>query len=200
MQPSDVHALFIKPMLTCFDDPPGADPAAFFAELASELAGATEYQLAEAAKVFRRSRKARSFPTMADCIDVVFAQPKSGVGAASEPRISTIPDDDTPQRRDMADRLCIDHPWVQEAARNGWLLGLWDFCRINGRHPDGRELKRIQQVAREVESRIADIQASDGGGLDALNLNGALRRMGDAILDKREKVRRRVLGKMRRAA
>lgn len=51
----------------------------------------------------------------------------------------------------------------RQAAAEGWIIGLWDFCRATGREPDGAEIYRIWdgslRVARELEQMAATCDA-----------------------------------------
>lgn len=145
---------FIEPMLLVFDDPPGSNTTAFFEALADDLGMATQHQLAEAAKHFRRTRKARTFPTIADCVEAVHAQPAAPTGPIA-PAAKVTPahgrhspnDPWSREREALADTLLRGTAIGHRAAEAGWLMVLWDWCRNNQRLPNHGELRRIEQDA-----------------------------------------------------
>jgi hypothetical protein len=67
---SSVRIYFIEPMLKSFNEPPAADVEGFFSGLMGELDRFPNETLEAAVFRFRRTRKYRTFPTIAECIEV----------------------------------------------------------------------------------------------------------------------------------
>lgn len=193
MNHQDTMRLFVVPMRHAFEETPGENEAAFFKTLCEDLADATEYQLVEAAKFIRKTRSARSFPTIAACLMAIAAIPVAPTAEASEKiqsgRDRAMNDPNSRLREAEADELCRSFRWSCEAARAGWLLGLWDFCRHERRHPDGAEMQKIKRTAKLVEERIGDLQT---GSFNVGSMRDACLSLGMGILDKRDAIVKRV--------
>lgn len=79
----------------------------------------------------------------------------------------------------------------RRAAREGWILSLHDFCRLNGRLPsEDWQIRKCIEAARGFNQAYEDV-LNGGGGV----CSKTLERLGDAMLKRRESLRERVLGK-----
>lgn len=90
-------------------------------------------------------------------------------------------------RETLADELIMT-PLGREAAKGGWILGLHDFARREGRAPQGREIDQIRREAKEFDAAYE--KAARGGWPLAREVEA----LGRSMLARRELFRRRVLG------
>ena len=90
-------------------------------------------------------------------------------------------------RTNLADDLILT-PLGREAAKGGWVLGLHDFARREGRAPQDREVDQIKREAKEFDQAYE--RSVRGGWPEARNLEA----LGRSMLARRELFRRRVLG------
>lgn len=81
----------------------------------------------------------------------------------------------------IADKLIVG-PLGREAAANGWILGLHDFCRHNHRLPSENEKGRVILESSEFDEAFADCCAGRGGAAGE-----ALKRLGESMLARRNK-------------
>lgn len=97
----------------------------------------------------------------------------------------------TRDRRKLAYDL-IKGPLGKQAAREGWILSLWDFCRNNGRLPSGpnavREIERCKRTSAEFDEAYAACIRGQGGAL-----NRELEELGASMLAKRERLTAEVM-------
>lgn len=145
---------FIEPMSAFFDQPPGSNAGEFFAALADELSQFGDDFLAAGAKSIRLTRKYRSFPTIAECVEAVRTA-RLDVANTNErgpvtPQYGAKSDDDEWERKVAAWRLCRSD-MGHEARKDGWLVALFDFCRERGRLPVGIEATHC--VSLSAQSR-----------------------------------------------
>jgi len=135
------------------------------------------------------SRTDRRFPLPAE-IRKVCAQ------IAEEDRRGRLIVDASPlANRNMAwaaDRMILARDLLKcetgrTAAREGWILGLWDFCRNNARLPVGEEVRRIK---RESEEFTEAYNTAMRGGFAGAR---ALVALGDQMMARRENLAESVL-------
>ena len=110
----------------------------------------------------------------------------------AERRSGSLPIGDQPSpyanwRETLADDLIMT-PLGREAAKGGWILGLHDFARREGRAPQGREIDQIKREAKEFDAAYE--KAVRGGWPLAREVEA----LGRSMLARRELFRRRVLG------
>jgi hypothetical protein len=131
---------FIEPMSAFFDQPPGSNAGEFFAALSDELSQFGDDFLSAGARSLRLTRKYRSFPTIAECVEAVRT---SRVDTApTSPRTFGKPDDgDDWERKLAAWKLCRSD-MGREARKDGWLVALYDFCREHGNRSHALRLNR----------------------------------------------------------
>jgi hypothetical protein len=113
--------------------------------------------LRRAADDLLATRKIRKFPLPAECMQACRdAQEELAIEAKREndgKRRETIPSDPwSPERVKRADAM-MDSSVGREAANEGWIISLHDFCREQGRLPNGFETVkvRIAALARKAE-------------------------------------------------
>lgn len=95
----------------------------------------------------------------------------------------------TAERLALADSLCRTE-LGRRAAREDWILGMWDFCRKNSRMPDAREVERIITESREADAFIDDAYRD----AHRSQLHRIVAGTADAIRAKRAEKRAMVLG------
>lgn len=148
---------FFRPLRASFTVPQTSDPAGFSADLEEYLGGYTDYQLGEAVKHVKKTRMARTFPTIAECrqaCERFSASPKP-------PRVSTQSSDITRSdafRREQRERdgaaLCRTWPIARQAHREGWLTTLLEFAENELREPTELELRRLKAKAEATDANL----------------------------------------------
>ncbi len=76
----------------------------------------------------------------------------------------------------------LKSPMGRVAANEGWVLGLWDFCRKNGRLPDRKEVGRIKDGAQGFDKSFAEATRIK------TQIGDALVRLGETMLARRHKL------------
>lgn len=154
-----VTELFTGPMLRAFEAPPGSDPAGFFEDLGAEMERFADWQLVEAVKAIKRSRRFRTFPSIAECIDAA----EGAVNPQAKPTPKTF--SVGPEQRQLSDFaaavMCRDEIG-RRALAEGWHLGLVDFIKANHRRPQANETGAIIAMSRKVDDLIHEAGRSDG--------------------------------------
>lgn len=165
---------------------------AWIRSMAEALRGYHPDVLEDAAKQIIATRKYTSFPLPAEC--------KHACNAVAEYRqficrSQTLPefrtstgDEWTSERVKLAYDL-IKSGMGKEAARDGWVLALWNFARKNQRLPSGSEINACKREAEEFNAAYAE--CVKGGWPEAR----ALEKLGSSMLAKREKLSAEVLGR-----
>lgn len=156
MTAHDVVAKFFRPLVGQFRLDVG-DEAAFRAALERELGGATEYQLTQAAERIVRTRKHRTFPSVAECIDAVVTSPLRPPESIEPAPKGTF----TPSRYPpvvMAAQRYID-AWERadergraglERGREGHILRCRHVVDVWSRPDDGRKSATDEERARQL--------------------------------------------------
>lgn len=137
--------LFLSKVRAHFGDPrlaEGVEEKDFYADFIRELSYYSDRCLTLAGQKLVASREKRIFPTLAACI-----------GACREVSMQLAAEGPVQPRKDRnpewskeayaeANRL-ICSEIGRRAAAEGWIIGLWDFCRENRRWPNNFEAKRV---------------------------------------------------------
>ena len=151
---SDPLKFFIEPMLQVFEKPPGSDESAFFRALAGDLSGFSDSALTAGVKTLRETRKYRSFPTVAECLEAV----RTSVSRSQPDHVPV--DSQNSRNTDEWDtkleafRLCRSQMGHRAKAED-WLVACYDFCVSNGRLPESRnEIEFCQWQADESRRGI----------------------------------------------
>ena len=144
---SDPQKSFIEPMLAVFDGPPGGNPGEFFASLTEDLARFSDDHLAASARSLRSSRKYRTFPTIAECLDAARNAVVPGSSSSQSQGYGNQDHNLEWQQKLEAFRLCRN-PVGYRARKEGWIVAMFDFCREYGRAPAGREIEICIEQAR----------------------------------------------------
>lgn len=149
---ANVQAIFIEPLLAVFDAPQGSDPSGFFAALADDLRYFTADALECGMRNLRRTRKYRTFPSIAECV----ASCEAAAGQASAPRAPEKPKPwRDPDREAYAARLCRC-ALGERAERQGWLPGLLEFAYDNERLPEPLEEAGIADKAGAIIAQMEE--------------------------------------------
>lgn len=73
----------------------------------------------------------------------------------------------TPSRLANANRI-IRSPMGQQAAKEGWIGALWDFCRVEERLPSAAsEIARCKRISREADEKAQEVYRGEGGACSA---------------------------------
>lgn len=73
----------------------------------------------------------------------------------------------TPGSIGNANRL-IRSPMGQQAAKEGWIGALWDFCRVEERLPSAAsEIARCKRISREADEKAQEVYRGEGGACSA---------------------------------
>lgn len=169
-----------------FGQPDSVDPAAYLMEIANQIDRFSEADLEKAGDRIIANHRGRTFPTPGEiisaCIDVRSSQSREVVPEGRK-HIEW-----SNARVDLADKL-IATPMGRAAASEGWVLSLHDFIRTKGRLPEQGEIGAIKAKARGFDEAYAAVCAGRGGVC-----SGALRKLGDTFLEKRNKFGRVAAG------
>lgn len=133
-------------------------------QLARKLtAPLTVEQCERAAETALRSG-AKTWPSFDTCLRLlqdaaVLPEARASTGGIHEQRQAreeALREEWSPEAMAKADALIVSSTGAT-AAREGWIVGLWDFCRKNRRLPDDREVSRVR--SKSLESRETVIKA-----------------------------------------
>jgi|SRR5262245_1918393 len=134
--------------------------------LASMHAKLSRFQpeaLQRAADAIIDTRKHGSFPLPSDCLEacekaerlLAMREAARELGALRDPL-----DDWSPKRVAIAYDL-VKCTLGRQAAREGWLLGLWNFCRAHGCHPNGDQVTNLKRTAVEFKRLVVDCRRGE---------------------------------------
>jgi hypothetical protein len=145
-------------------------------ETRKALAGWDLRTLDEAAD--RLAKTCKFFPKPAEVIEVCEAI------ASSRGQYSAPPSnpDWTADAFKAANRL-VHSDMGRQAAREGWIGTLHDFCRINRRMPNGHEISHLKKEAKLFDEAYSQCCTGNGG-----TLGEALKKLGETFLERRNKL------------
>jgi hypothetical protein len=134
------------------------------------------------------TRTERSFPLPAECkkvCDLIASREEieHGVGRLA---VDKVPPQFSDARIKLADDLVMT-PMGKEAAKDGWILALHDFCRDNARLPGGNEIAKVKAVPKGFDAAYRDCMSRTGA------LDKALLRLGDKMITRRKELTDMVL-------
>ena len=128
------------------------DPAAWLAEMERLTKGYSDAELDKAADLVLRRHRGRYFPAVSEILQACAdareeTSPSRPLDTAKWPTwdLSTIKKADELIRSDLG----------RKASAEGWVSGLHDFCRKNGRLPSGREIADCMAMSRGFDDAFA---------------------------------------------
>lgn len=78
----------------------------------------------------------------------------------------------------------------KQAAREGWIVSFWHFCRRHQRVPNGREIDQCKQDSAGIDELYGKAMRGECGPMSE-----ALANLGHSILDKRRKWSEEAMGR-----
>lgn len=166
----------IKRLLMVFGEPETQNPDGYLDEVIRVLKGYTETVQDEACTLLMKTHRGRQFPTPAQC--------RAACQEVEETRSPINPTgteflhpDWQPESFKKADTL-IRSDLGRQAADEGWIGQLHDFCRKKHCLPMHHESGKLKQEARLFDDAYAEAQRMG---------NAALVRLGTAMLKKRDR-------------
>lgn len=165
--------------------PDSEDPGAYLNEVARLLAGFSEAELSKAGDALLSAHKSRSWPTPAQCVDACYAA--RGKPPSPVPEAPKYPE--WSREAIAAANKLVMSDIGRQAADQGWILALHDFCRKERRLPNETEQHRIKRKSLQFNEAYAQCCRGEGGSLGA-----SLRRLGDGMLKRRERLADMVYG------
>ena len=161
--------------------------------MADALRGYSPAILAEAARHIIDHRKYTTFPLPSECREACIAaarRQESQVRAETLPEFrSSMPFWASEERERLANDL-IKSAMGKQAANEGWVLALWNFCLEHARIPTNQaEIGRCRREAKDLDEAYA--MCLRGGWPEAKKWET----FGSSMLAKREKLAAEVLGK-----
>jgi hypothetical protein len=146
---------FMGPLSAVFG--PKRDPLGFVTQIVKRLTGPITAEQAQRAADLALGSGTKSWPSFDTCLRLLETTSKpleaSAPGGRYERRLALEEakrEEWSPEALQAADGLIRD-PMGVTAAREGWIVGLWDFARKNRRLPDHREATGVK--LRSLESR-----------------------------------------------
>jgi hypothetical protein len=174
-------------LVVMYGKPETGDVPAYFAELSKMLVKYSDDELERAGNTIVRTHRGRAFPTPSEIVTAC----EDVRAARSAPRAPANSFEDkypewSKQAFAIADRMTAGEIG-RRAAKEGWILGLHEFCRKQRRMPSSSEMSAIQKDA-EFVTRCA------AGVVDMGHFHGPLQKLAVAMLGRREKLAQKVLG------
>jgi hypothetical protein len=155
---------FIDKLRAHFGDPKladGVDEAVFLADYLKELRHYSESCLHLAATQLITTRDRRTFPTLAECLKVCRDVHEKLAAEVPPPPNKDHWPEHSEKRVKKADRL-IQCPLGRQAADEGWIMGLHEFCRETGKLPDRYEAERVKAKLMAQLAERRPIEAVGG--------------------------------------
>lgn len=177
----------LQRLVVVYGKPETSDVTAYFAELGKMLAKYAGKELELAGDLIVRTHRGRSFPTPSEIVTA--CEDVRASSSPIRPPASSFEEKNpewSKQSFAIADRL-VACELGKRAAREGWVLGLHEFCRKHHRLPSSSEIRPIEQDS-EFVTRCA------AGVVDMGYFHAPLQRFARAIMARREKLARKVLG------
>ena len=180
---------FVQDLATYFTPPRGwtEDQAQGWGKrLEREISHFQPDALKKAADQIIAKRKDTRLPTIADCI-AACAEAKRWLDI--ERGKSQLPFEGMQSAGEgdwSAERVRLAYDLIhselgKQAARGGWVFGLWNFCRVNQRHPKEMEIEKLKKQAAKHRKLVEDCHRGNGGKLSA-----ALATIGESMIAKGE--------------
>lgn len=136
----------------------------------------------------------RFFPAPRECIAACNEARNRMTLAKPRPLLAAPKGDDMSEDRIKFANILVQTEMGRQAAREGWVGTLWDFCRKQARLPTSEhEVAQCRRIAAEVDDLMAQIELGqfDAGALSVAVLKGCCR----SIKAKREDIAGKAFGK-----
>lgn len=171
-----------------YGQPDSPDPVAYLEEMSRMLSRYSESVLDQAADLVLKTHRGRNWPTPAECIraceDVL--ETDRAKEARKAGTVENYPEWSV-TAIERANTL-IQSPLGRQAAREGWISPLWDYCRHAGELPDNEAaIHRCKVIAKGFDEAYAQ-------GEGHPQLAAALKKLGDSMLERRNKLAALALG------
>jgi len=140
----------LRRFMAVYGEPRTPDPDEFLTEFAACLEGCDASALRKATD--RLIRKSAFWPKPAEVLEAV-----SSILAERDRQAESTRRPPTVQEQFRRATGLIQGPLGKTAARDRWVRGLWDFCRIHERLPGEREQREIIGHAREHVEIVAGL-------------------------------------------
>lgn len=169
---------------------------AYADDLMRELSGYSPEVLERARRDMVRKRTKTQTPSVAECLAACAEAKRWSTVETSKDQLISNPAREglsewSPERVGLAYEL-IRTTLGKQAARENWILGLWNFIRRQGRHPAEKEISQLRADAKsfdETHARIVRASPEDWkGGPQMFNavLNRAHEGWAASIIAKRK--------------
>ena len=151
------------------------------------MRGYSSEVLKEAAKRIMRKRNYSNFPLIADCLEAC----KSVLDDRNVGRSPDMgshkgyPEWSHERQRKAAQMICCE--LGKRAAKEGWVISLWDFCRNKDRLPQRHEIDKLIAGSRGTWQAMKEID-------DKNAMAPALRNLEQTLIKRRQKLTELVLG------
>lgn len=168
--------------------------AEYYRELSRLVASYSAAEQDKAADMIIRNHKGKSWPDVPALLTACADARKmlEITNHAHKPeRLWTQDKSWTEERYVLADDLCRTSPVGAQARREGWLQGLHEFIRAQGRVPTGGEIQRIKDTSDFV-ARWA--YGTPEVGIMKDEVQAGYRKLAGTIMDKRKKLEARLFG------
>lgn len=155
---TDAIDKFTRRLMNVFGEPKTTDLGAYLAELANILGGYSDAELQEAATLLMRAAKYRTWPLPAEMLEAAKSARREllAKGRETKPAENHNPDPWSEQAKAAADKL-INSDLGRKAAHEGWIGGLYSFCRQHRRLPHPREQHTLIENARKFDELYASV-------------------------------------------
>jgi hypothetical protein len=140
----------LRRFMAVYGEPRTPDPDEFLTEFAACLEGCDASALRKATD--RLIRKSSFWPKPAEVLEAV-----SSILAERDRQMETTRRPPNVHEQFKLATGLVQGPLGKIAARDGWVRGLWDFCRVHERLPGEREQREIIASAREHVETVAGL-------------------------------------------
>lgn len=127
-----------------------------------ELGGFSDEVLRDAVRRIYRKRNYSNFPMIADCVEACEEVLESRLAKGPEAYSHLARDyPEWSRERIRAANRMLASGIGKKAAAEGWIIGLWDFCRNKNRLPQQHEVPKIVASSREAWRVMKEIDQSN---------------------------------------
>lgn len=168
-----------------YGKPDSPDPALYLAEVAKMLGKYSDTDLETAGDTILRTHRGRLFPSPSEIVTAC-EEARAAATPSHKPTFTNDYPEWSEERVARADKM-ICCAMGKRAADEGWVLRLHQFCRENCRLPTEREIPDLKASAKGFDEAYRKCCTGEAGPCSA-----ALKRLGDHMLEKRNRLGRMV--------